>query len=298
MTVGVLITNYYAWPFTQRALTELVRHCGKHTSHIVVVDDCSDAPAEFDEHNNVLIHHNLKNLGYARSINVGMKLLADDVIVVLDCDAYPLLDLMPGVVANFAANPRLGALGFSAVDSAGRVGIAAEREPTVTHFVLGQRIANLLGRHNWLAGKRVVIHSCCMAIRRISFEEVKGFDESFDFLDADIDFSLRLQEAGWQIDVDSTLLCFHRGGGSPQRQSARVIRFHQNRWKLLRKYHQHLRAIWLIKAILLLRHLIEFLALLILRILRFGAWENLGDKLEGRGKLIRSVWRDYRFSKK
>lgn len=292
LTVGVLITNFCAWPLTEKAIGEVLRWSGNGISKIVVVDDASDAPANCPTSNKVSIHRNEKNLGYVRSVNAGMKLLHEEVILFLDCDAYPLMDLVPGMIRHFEADPKLGALGFFEVNGECKTRIAGDYEPTLMSFLAGQAFGAWLTRRGWCMGKRFALHSCCMAVRRQAFESVGGFDEVYDFLDADTDFSMRLMDAGWRIQTDANLKCFHRGSGSPQTTAKRVLRYHRNRWLLLRK-HKLARLTNICRAILWLRHAFELLVLHSIQLLKQDSNENLQDKLAGRRKLLHSVKRDY-----
>jgi hypothetical protein len=292
MTLGVLITNYQAWSLTELAIKEVLRCSGERISRIIVVDDASDAPAIFPESAKVFIYRNPQNLGYVRSVNVGMRLMNEDLVLLLDCDAYPIMDLVPGILRHFEGEPGLGALGVLEVGASGKTRIAGEREPTLGYFLLGQALGDRFTRRGWFLGKRFVLHSCCMAVRRSAFEQIGGFDEEFDFLDADNDFSMRLQDAGWRIKADCLLQCFHQGSGSPQTTSQRVIRFYRNRWYLLRK-HDRVRFAPVCQLLLGLRHTGELICARFASALRLRPKGELHDKLAGRYQLLRSVFRDY-----
>lgn len=291
-SVGVLITNYQAWPLTERAIREVLRWSENSISKIVVVDDASDAPEAYPESKKVVIHRNAENLGYVRSVNVGMHLIDDDVVLFLDCDAYPLMDLVPGIIRHFQNEPRLGALGLFEVNGEGKTRIAGDHEPTLVNFLLGQSLGARCARHGWFMGKRFILHSCCMAVRRKAAEQIGGFDEEFDFLDADTDFSMRLIDVGWGVEIDAALQCFHQGAGSPQTAARRVVRFHRNRWLLLRK-HGQIQFPLLCRHLLKLRHLCECLLFLIMKLFRLRSTTVIQEKLSGRVLLLRSVSSDY-----
>jgi GT2 family glycosyltransferase len=292
-SVGVLVSNYQSWPLTERAIREVLRWSGDAISKIVVVDNASDAPALFPNTDKVVIHRNIQNLGYVRSVNIGMHLLDDDVVLFLDCDAYPLMDLIPQIFQHFQNEPRLGALGFFEFNAEGKTRIAGDHEPTLISFLLGQALGARCARHGWFLGKRFVLHSCCMAVRREAFHQICGFDETFDFLDADTDFSLRLLDAGWLIKTDSALKCFHQGSGSPMTTSGRVLRLHRNRWLLLRK-HRRVRFGSVCKLMLFIRHLIELLFKLACAPFQKKRAGRLADFVHGRINLLRTVWWNYR----
>jgi GT2 family glycosyltransferase len=295
MTVSVLITNYNTWDLTKRCIRELERCTKENHVEVVVIDDAStESVPEFDS-DKVRVIKNLFNLGYVSSVNIGFKNLTSDIVVLLDSDAYPLVDFTKKIKSLFLDDSTLGAVGFHLFDEEGQLTGSFEPEPTSFGFVLGQKLEALIKK--WLPtasknGEDICLYSCGVAIRRLAFEDIQGFDEGFDFLDADLDFSMRLRQRGWNIQVDKELRAFHVGGGSPQLTSKRVLRYHQNRWRLLAK-HQRLKMTFLLRVLLFSRHLTELLILNVSKILCFSKSEEIEDKISGRIKLIRLVWSGY-----
>lgn len=294
MTLGVMITNFQAWNTTLATLHSVLQHAGGEVAQILVVDDASDAPDQWIGDPMVVVHRNPTNLGYVRSVNVGMSLMKTDLVVVLDCDAQPLTQFAREVRQRFSANPKLAALGFTQTDQSGDLRPSGERVPGVLDFVLGTGLFNRLPeklREFLLPDpSKWCIHSCCMAVRSASFHTVGGFDERFDFLDADMDFSWRLLEHGLVNEITTQVLCFHPGGGSPQTIGQRVLRHHRNRWLLLR-LHRGIRFPALVKGALFVRHLVECFILAFLWLT--PARKKLRNKLSTRWTLLKTVAWDY-----
>lgn len=294
MTLGVLITNFQAWNTTLATLRLVLQHAGGGLAQIVVVDDASDAPDQWIGDPLVVVHRNQTNLGYARSVNVGMRLMKTDLVVILDCDAQPLTPFVQEIRQRFLANSKLAALGFTQTDNSGDLRPSGERVPGVVDFVLGPGLFNRLPvkwREFLLPdASKWCIHSCCMAVRTESFRAVGGFDERFDFLDADMDFSWRLLEHGLVNEITTQVLCFHPGGGSPQTTGQRVLRHHRNRWLLLRQ-HGCIRFPVLMKSALFVRHLAEFGLLAFLSLT--PARHRFLNKLNTRWTLLKTVATGY-----
>jgi N-acetylglucosaminyl-diphospho-decaprenol L-rhamnosyltransferase len=296
ITLGVLITNYQAWKTTLGTLEAVIGLCpeASELAQIVVVDDASDAPSEWEKDRRVSIHRNSQNLGYVRSVNVGMALMEVDVVILLDCDARPLTAFAQEVRHQFDVDERLGALGFTQTDDSQVLRPSGEPTPTLREFLIGpaffSRLPAFIGRWMLPAGRRLCIHSCCMAVRRSAFLQVGGFDEGFDFLDGDMDFSWSLLEHGWSTKITPEILCFHPGGGSPQSTGQRVLRFHRNRWRLLCK-HGHVNCQTPVKLLLQLRHVMEVGALAMLCLTPLA--RRLRPKLNTRWQLLTSVAKDY-----
>lgn len=292
-SVSALITNYNTWPLTQRCIDELERWSSSFLSQILVVDDRSEQLLPDLFVGKVHVIQNSQNKGYVASVNIGFSQLQEDIVILFDSDAYPLMDLTQPLIQIFESDPSLGAVGFQLVDEDGNPTGSHRPEPHALGLLLGQKLQ--ARTQSWfpsLQKRPICLYSCGMAVRRAAFEDIGGFDENFDFLDADIDFSIRLRRAGWQIQLQKSLLAFHKGGGSFQTTAKRVLRYHKNRWRLLAK-HGYLPAPILFKAGLATRHAIEYGALHVggKRLIKDPI--SLKDKLHSRQKLLKEVWSGY-----
>ena len=293
ISISALITNYNTWQLTADCVRELEKWSNENLAEILVIDDASEQ--NFPEHlsDKVRVIHNPENRGYVASVNIGFSHLKDDVIILFDSDAYPLMDLTQSLSSLFASNSQLGAVGFQLVNEEGQPTGSYCTEPNILGLLLGQKLEALY--QSWFQKTKelpLCLHSCGMAIRRIAFEEVSGFDEGFDFLDADIDFSMRLRAGGWYVQIDPSLVAHHKGGGSFQSTAKRVLRHHRNRWRLLLK-HEHLALPWLLKIGLVTRHALEYGFLGIMGKVLIKEPTILRDKLHGRRQLLNEVWSGY-----
>lgn len=292
-SISALVTNYNTWQLTTCCVREIERHSNDNLVEILVVDDASEQATPDNLPAKVRVIHNHQNLGYVASVNIGFSQLREDIILLLDSDAYPLMDLTEPLTRIFTENPTLGALGFQLLDPQGQPTGSSQPEPDAIGLLLGQSLEALLS--SWFKSHyshNPVLYSCAMAVRRSAFEDIGGFDQGFDFLDADIDFSMRLRAAGWQVQVDPNLVACHQGGGSFQTTATRVLRYHQNRWRLLAK-HGRLPQPWLFKIGLAIRHTLEY------GILRIGGKRLISeptileDKLLSRRRLLNQVQTGY-----
>ncbi|HVZ71151.1 MAG TPA: glycosyltransferase [Polyangia bacterium] len=296
MKVSVVVTSYNTSALARRCVDGVLAHKGAHDVQIVVVDDASTDPVRPHLPPEVEVVVNPTNQGYVRSVNIGVARARGELVFLLDSDAAPLSDIFTPAIAAFESQPKLGAVGYHLVDEADRPTGNAQPEPTALGLALGQAlearfIAVAPARFGGDGGP-ITIHSCAITFRRAAFEQIGGFDEGFDFLDADTDFSMRLRRAGWDLAMlDAKVL--HAGSGSPQTTAKRVVRFHVNRLRLLEK-HGLISHPLLLKGVLAARHAAE-LAIV------GGLWTAIGrdpsqraDRLASRKQLLATVWRSYR----
>ncbi len=297
MNFSVLITNYKAWPVTLETVLAVLEFGGDQLSEVLIVDDCSDAPSEWSGDNRVRIHRNSNNQGYVRSVNIGVSLLKEELIVMFDCDARPLTSFAETVHEAFTNDAQLGVLGFTQTDDSGVLRPSGESGPSALEFVIGPAFWSRLPRplRNFLSppASYLCIHSCCFAFRKRAFDQINGFDESFDFLDADMDFSISLNRAGWKSAISDKVICFHPGGGSPQSTTTRVLRLHRNRWQLLRK-HGLVKHESLFRLMLGARHVAELAMLFLQRITLRNRSQVILSKILCRRELLSRLLRNYR----
>jgi hypothetical protein len=296
LTVSALITNYNTWRRTLDCVGALQSWSGRFLSKILVVDDGStEPPPPALSASSVELVPAVTNIGYVACVNKGFRMLTEDIVLLLDSDARPTMDVINPIRQAFADDHNLGALGFRLVDEAGNATGSRGPEPDLWEFILGQQLgARYVRRFRDRPNSKWTLYSCALAVRKRAFHSVGGFDEGFDFLDADVDFSMRLRRAGWNLEIREDLTVYHTGGGSPQKTAQRVLRYHRNRLRLLEK-HKRLPLVRFVKMALAARHAIE---LLVLRVMisapRDADRETLREKMEGRRVLLRSVWRGYR----
>jgi GT2 family glycosyltransferase len=131
-----------------------------------------------------------------------------------------------------------------------------------------------------------------MAVRKTAFQELNGFDENFDWLDLDHDFSMRMNRSHWKVAVAPGPRAFHEGSGTPQLTRNRLLRFYKTRWYLLGKFNR-IPAKKLIKVLILGRLCAEYLILLGLGPLLFRNKAVREDKVQGRRELLSFCLRNY-----
>jgi GT2 family glycosyltransferase len=110
----------------------------------------------------------------------------------------------------------------------------------------------------------------------------------FPFSDSDLDWAWKVAREGYQLGVLSTDSVVHDNLETLSNWSGmRVIKFHQGRFRLLRKYRGL--GVTLSIPALFLRHFVEYVTLALMVIL--GKRPSLS--LEKRAILLKSVWSGY-----
>lgn len=284
LSIGVLVLNYNTWDIALRALNAAIRLDSDTVQEFVLYDDGSTTPPPPVIDPRIRVIRGGVNRGLAPALNAAFAEMKSEVVVLFDSDAYPVTPFASIVRNRFENDRAVGQLGFFGVDQDGSPTESFQSEPSKWSVLLGQRLYARIpqkapGAHN------LCVITACMATRTEAYRSVGGMDEKFDWLDLDLDYSMRLRKSGWKVIIEPSVKVFHEGGGTPQLQRHRVLRFYKSRWYLLRK-HGRITHARLARAFILARLVIERTGLQLFGRILFQDSSMLADKILGRENVI------------
>lgn len=285
-SVAVVITNYNGWNLTENCARRCLQYDAERIGTLLVYDDGSSSPPPEDMPRQARVFLAPENRGLTKSLNAAIRMTSEDVVIVFDSDAYPTTPFCEAAARMFSEDPGLGLVAFRTIGSRGQSTESYSPEPNFWSILLGQALSARF--HRCIADRsgRLAVFTCAMAVRREAFEEIGGFDEKFDWLELDNDFSMRMNRSRWRVAVCEGPRIFHEGGGTAQLTRRRVLRYYKNRWYLLRKFNR-IPAAPLIKHLVGLRLRIEYLAVLLLGRVLFRDPAVRQDKILGRRDLVK-----------
>lgn len=173
------------------------------------------------------IIRNHENMGFAYAANQGAKVGKSGYILFLNPDSrlYPDSLVKAFRFLEGKGNQQVGILGIQLVDSNGVVHRNVARFPTpksLFYQMLG--LDRLFPGHfpshfmtDWdHTDSREVdqVTGAFFLVRRLVFEEIKGFDERFFMYFEDLDFAYRAKQAGWSSYYLADAQALHYGGGA------------------------------------------------------------------------------------
>lgn len=291
LSIGVLVLNYNTWELALRALDAAIRLDSDAVQEFILYDDGSTTPPPpvFDPR--IRFIRGGVNRGFAGALNAAFAQMNSAIVVLFDSDAYPLTPFAARVRERFETEFQLGQIGFFTEDRNGSRTESYFSEPSKWSLLLGQRLYTCFPFKARMSNLCVI--TGCMATRSQAHVQVGGFDENLEFLDVDVDYSMRLRQSGWKVIIEPSVKVFHEGGGTPQLQRHRVLRFYKSRWYLLRKHGQITHA-GVARAFVLTRLIIERAVLTVFGNLLFRTPDIAADKLLGRRELISYCRKYYR----
>lgn len=185
---------------------------------VIVVDNASDPATQqkltrdSQRYPHVTFIFNEKNLGFAAGNNVGIRKATGEVIVLLNSDAFPPAGMIARLLGHFDGNRSWGMLG-PVTNAAGNEQLIL----TQSKAMEGKIAEGLQYAHN---GSADVLDAYrmdffCVAIPRKVMDQIGLLDEDFGRgYYEDLDFSLRVKQAGYRLGVAEDAFVYHRGSSS------------------------------------------------------------------------------------
>ncbi|MEA3403316.1 MAG: glycosyltransferase family 2 protein [Armatimonadota bacterium] len=237
-----------------RACLKSIR--GQHTPptfEIIVADNASsdESVAMLREHfPEVKVIVNERNLGFARACNQTLRAARGRYLLVLNPDTVLEPDALEKLVAVADAHPQAGIVAPKLVYPDGSLQHSCRRFPTITAAVFRN---TLLGRvfPNATAASRYIMadrdhdteqevdwaSGACLLIRREAYEEVGELDEGFVWGSEDVDYCLRMHQAGWTVLYSPVTTVVHAVGRSSDQAVIRtILRTHRGMFRLYSKH--------------------------------------------------------------
>ena len=189
---------------------------------IIVVDDCStDDSREFlaREYPQVRVNVNEKNVGFAPSVNAGIRAARGDVVILLNNDTEADPHWLEEIAHALGENPRAGmvACKLRLFDKRDHIHSAGDF----------YRVDGIPGNRGvWEEDRgqyddaRGVFGACggAAAYRKTMLAEIGGFDEALGSYCEDVDLNWRARLAGYQVAYAPRAIVYHMvsatGGGA------------------------------------------------------------------------------------
>ncbi len=237
--VDVVIITWNDGPLLDRALSSALASTGVAV-RVLVVDNGSDPPVRCDGDPSVVLVTNDVNRGIAPARNQGARLGSSPLICFLDSDAVLAPQALARLAEALLADPQIALaapvfVGQPAAASGGRAPTFGRKVARVAgwsdRYVELDRAA---GATSWDVDFAI---GACQVVRRTAFEKVGGLDESYFYGPEDVDFCLRLREAGWRLVQVADAPVEH----PPRRRNRRLLtrRGARHAWAVCRHLWRH-----------------------------------------------------------
>lgn len=256
--IDIVIVNYNSTNHLRSCLESIEKASNGYKGQIFIQDNASSDGIEMIKtaFPNVVLTKNLKNLGFAKAVNQGLKLASGDLIVLLNPDTRIPTDFFDISYKFMMDHPDVGIMGPRILNYDGSLQNSARSFPTPltaffgrTSFLSRKFPQNPITSKNLLSlksdGKSPMevdwISGACMVIRRKAIQDVGLFDERFFMYWEDADWCKRMKQSRWKVVYFPQACVYHYVGGSSEKALFRsAVEFHKSVYRLFDKHSKPL----------------------------------------------------------
>ena len=186
----------------------------KVPDEIIVVDNGSTdqtCPTLARQFPSIRVIENTHNRGVARGRNQGLAAVRGRYLLVLDDDTVVQPESVSRLISILAVQPTVGLCGPQLMDPVRRPIPVNLKFPTFWNKANQWRKTRRQNGEGVVGGAREVdyIVGACQLIRREVLDEIGGYDERIFYGPEDIDFCLRLRQAGWRVVCEPAAQIIH-----------------------------------------------------------------------------------------
>lgn len=203
MKVSIIIPNYNGGELLKKNLPKVLAFAGN--AEIIVVDDSSlDNSIEILKEFPVRVIRNEKNLGFALTVNKGVREASGEIVILLNTDVAPEKDFLKPLVVHFN-DPEIFAVGCMDKSIEGSKTVLRGRG-------LGKWERGFLVHRRGEVDKTntLWVNGGSGSFRKTIWEKLGGFNELYSpFYWEDIDLSYRALKSGYKILFEPKSIVTH-----------------------------------------------------------------------------------------
>lgn len=218
MKYSIIIPTYNKIELTKKCLKSLFLNT-KGDFEIIVVDNASgDGTKEYlQKEERVTKIYNSKNVGFSKANNRAAKSAKGEILVFLNNDTEVQPGWIEGIEKIFNEEKNIGAVGVKMLFPDGKIQHAGV---VISEDHIPRHIYRLFPAKDPKVNKKrefQAVTAACIAIPKIVFEKIGGFDEGFTNGLEDVDLCLKIKKAGYRIVYQPESVVIHHESASPDR---------------------------------------------------------------------------------
>lgn len=180
----------------------------------------------------------LPNVGFGAAANAGVAVTSAPVVVLANADTVLTKGSVAALGSYLDQHPDVGIAGPIVRFPDGRLQLSARAFPSIGQALGHAAFGLWWPRNPWTRAYRMTdwdhaserdvdwLSGCCVAVRRVAFDAVGGFDPAYFMFVEDVDLCARLREAGWRVVFTPVAEVVHAIGGSVSRRRFRMVVAH------------------------------------------------------------------------
>lgn len=236
LDLSVIVISYNTREMTLSCLRALYAGLGNLKAEVFVIDNAStdgSAVAVRAAFPAAQVIENSGNAGFGAANNQAMLLASGEYFLLLNSDAFVEPEAVSALVSYGRAHPEIGAAGPRLLNGDGTLQLSCFRYPSPLGVWLEQLWVSALFPNHPVLGyyrrwghdrERLVdfVIGACLLVRRETYAQVGGFDDSFFMYQEETDWQRRMHNRGWKIGFTPDALVTHLGGASGASEKAKI----------------------------------------------------------------------------
>ncbi len=227
MDISIIIVSYNVKEYIVSCIQSIYKHSKSNYSfEIVVVDNNSkDETIESLNKNfpNISLIKNNFNAGFSAGVNSGVAICKGKYILVLNPDTMFVEDTISMLINATKNQKRLGAIGPALINENGNIQQSFWGNPSIMNTLLSIFYLDFLNYKKNYKNKRLndistveTISGAAFFLSKKIFNELNGLNEKLFWME-DIDFSIRLNKAGYKTYYLPSTKIIHFSGKSAEK---------------------------------------------------------------------------------
>jgi GT2 family glycosyltransferase len=286
--ISVIIVNYCTRELLADCVHSIQSNSDQQVEVIVVDNDSNDGSVEMirAEFPQVELIANSENVGFAKANNQGIQKAKGRFILLLNSDTIVRPQALRVMGEFLETHPETGAVTCRLLNRDGSAQASISKRPSPMlllfrisglsrlfrtdrtrrflrkyfGFLLGSTVRSYLDPYTASGPLEVEnISGACLMLRREAIEQVGLLDESFFMYFEDMDYCMRLQDAGWKLYYVPTGEIVHLvGQSSGGRMRNYSLHSYQSLFLFYRKYYSSI-TVMFIRSLVLIASLIQWM---------------------------------------
>jgi GT2 family glycosyltransferase len=221
------MVSYNTRELTVQSITTLIQNCSFPLEIIVVDNASTDKTVETVRNTfpDVKLIENQQNVGFGMANNQGFELAKNDLVLLLNTDAFIRQGCVEKLVHTIHSDANIGVVGPKILNKDGTLQPSVHPFPGPLRAVLeywwlerlfpaGTRLGSY---RNWSYAVQSDVPwliGACMLVRKSVIDETAGFSKEFFMYAEETDWQKRISDCEWRIVFTPMAECIHLGGAS------------------------------------------------------------------------------------
>jgi len=295
LDISIVIVNWNTKKLLLDCLASVFETVKNISFEIWLVDNAStdgSVEAVKQNHPDVKIIQNKKNLGFASANNLALERMCGQYALLLNTDTILTNGAVEDLFDFLEKNQNAGMACGQLLNQDGSKQNSIANFPGIGSLLCNESLLQILFPRKFPGKRRqyrkpVEVDSCigaCLMVSKKAMDEVGLLDKRYFFFFEETDWAYRMKRAGWKICFVSSAGIYHIQGQTVGHNAGSRVMFYRSRYIYFKKWHKN--SYPLIRFVIFVRLLINTILSLAGVVVTIGMHAGIKKKLSVYSRLI------------